>query len=212
MREEYAGVDEYACQTEEGSRCRIGGRHSWLSYFRVVSFNSIDYTRAMYSVGLAYLLWLISGCGALGFHRFYLGKFPTGLLWMFTGGLGMVGSIYDFFTLPSQVREANIRNAIYLNQRRNTAQGWRYVQDGQFSIRDNKDSIERTILRMAKQNKGIITVSELALEANVPLETARSSLEALVNQGIAEMRVRKTGTIVYTLPELMDRDSPLEDM
>jgi hypothetical protein len=67
----------------------------------------------MYGIGIAYLLWLISGCGALDFHRFYLGKIPTGLLWMMTGGLGMVGSIYDFFTLPGQVREANIRNALY---------------------------------------------------------------------------------------------------
>ena len=51
----------------------------------------------MYNVAIAYLLWLFSGCGALGFHRFYLGKIPSGLLWMFTGGLGLVGAFYDFF-------------------------------------------------------------------------------------------------------------------
>ncbi len=61
-----------------------------------------------YNVGVAYLLWLISGCGALGFHRFYLGKIGTGLLWMFTGGLGGIGLIYDAITLPRQVRDANI--------------------------------------------------------------------------------------------------------
>ncbi|MDR1107200.1 MAG: NINE protein, partial [Treponema sp.] len=31
----------------------------------------------MYSVGIAYLLWFLSGFGALGFHRYYLGKIPT---------------------------------------------------------------------------------------------------------------------------------------
>jgi predicted transcriptional regulator/TM2 domain-containing membrane protein YozV len=158
---------------------------------------------AMYSVGTAYLFWLLSGFGALGFHRFYLGKIPTGLLWMCTGGLGMIGSIFDFFTLPSQVRQANIRRTI--------GQNWRNVSDGEARIVREKETVERTILRLAKQNKGIITASELALEANVSMDEAKKVLDTLVNKGFAELRVRKTGTLVYTLPELMDSDSPLED-
>ncbi|MDR2054161.1 MAG: NINE protein [Treponema sp.] len=171
----------------------------------------------MYSVGIAYLLWLLSGFGALGFHRFYLGKIPTGLLWMFTGGLGMVGSVYDFLTLPGQVREANIRNALLSGAVRggNTGarqDGWRYVNDGNSRIvREHKESVERVILRTAKHNNGIVTASEVALEANISMEEAKRALDTLVNKGFAEIRVRKSGTIVYTLPELMDRDSPLED-
>jgi TM2 domain-containing membrane protein YozV/predicted transcriptional regulator len=168
----------------------------------------------MYSVGIAYILWLMSGFGALGFHRFYLGKIPTGLLWMFTGGMGMVGSIYDFFTLPGQVREANIRNALLSGAGKNGAgrDGWRYVNDGSSRIvRERKETVERVILRAAKQNKGIVTASEVALEANVSMEDAKKALDTLVTKGFAEIRVRKSGTIVYTLPELMDSDSPLED-
>jgi predicted transcriptional regulator len=171
----------------------------------------------MYSVGIAYLLWLVSGFGALGFHRFYLGKIPTGLLWMFTGGLGMVGSVYDFLTLPGQVREANIRNALLSGAARggNTGagqDGWRYVNDGNSRIvHEHKESVERVILRTAKHNKGIVTASEIALEANISMEDAKKALDTLVNKGFAEIRVRKSGTIVYTLPELMDSDSPLED-
>jgi TM2 domain-containing membrane protein YozV/predicted transcriptional regulator len=171
----------------------------------------------MYSVGLAYLLWLVSGFGALGFHRFYLGKIPTGLLWMCTGGLGMLGSIYDFFTLPGQVREANIRNALLGGggaAGRDSARhdGWRYVNDGSSRIvRERKETVERVILRAAKQNKGIVTASEVALEANISMEDAKKALDTLVNKGFADIRVRKSGTIVYTLPELMDSDSPLED-
>jgi predicted transcriptional regulator len=171
----------------------------------------------MYSVGIAYLLWLLSGFGALGFHRFYLGKIPTGFLWMCTGGLGMVGSVYDFFTLPGQVREANIRSAL-LNgaaMGRNTGAGqggWRHVNDGSSRIvREHRESVERVILRTAKQNKGIVTASEMALEANISIDDAKKALDTLVNKGFAEMRVRKSGTIVYTLPEFMDSDSPLED-
>jgi TM2 domain-containing membrane protein YozV len=167
----------------------------------------------MYSVGIAYLLWLLSGFGVLGFHRFYLGKIPTGLLWMFTGGLGMVGSIFDFFTLPGQVREANIRNAIYNQARFQTRPGaaWRNVSDGEAHIVPEKEHIERIILRVAKQNKGILTASEVALEANISLDEAKKCLDALVNKGFAELRVRQTGTLVYTIPELMDSDSPLEN-
>jgi predicted transcriptional regulator len=164
---------------------------------------------------MAYLLWLLSGCGALGLHRFYLGKIPTGLLWMCTGGLGMIGSLYDFFTLPGQVRDANIRQAIASGAMRtgriDPGQDWRVVHDGNARILRDKESVERIILRMAKQNKGIITASELALEANISIDEAKKNLDALAGRGIAELRVRKTGTLVYTIPDLMDSDSPLED-
>jgi TM2 domain-containing membrane protein YozV len=167
----------------------------------------------MYSVGIAYLLWLVSGFGALGFHRFYLGKIPTGLLWMCTGGLCAVGAIYDFFTLPRQVREANIRDALYAAQVgvRHGGPQWRHVNDGEARIVKEKETVERVILRLAKQNKGIITASEVALEASISIEEAKKDLDALVSKGFAELRVRKSGTLVYTLPELMDSDSPLEE-
>ncbi|MDR2110695.1 MAG: TM2 domain-containing protein [Spirochaetaceae bacterium] len=168
----------------------------------------------MYSVGLAYLLWFVSGFGALGFHRFYLGKIPTGVLWMCTGGLWMIGAIYDFFTLPGQVREANIRGALYTHipgGHPRQAPGWRYADDAQFRRVHEKETPEQVILKLAKQNKGILTPSEVALEANISIEEAKNQLEALVSKGFAEIRVRKSGTIVYTLPELMDSDSPLED-
>jgi TM2 domain-containing membrane protein YozV len=165
----------------------------------------------MYSVGIAYLLWLLSGFGALGFHRFYLGKIPTGLLWMCTGGLGMIGSIYDFFTLGGQVREANIRSAIYSDVVSGRRNKWRYVNDGQARTLNEKDSVERVILKLAKENSGVLTASEVALAANISIDDAKKDLDALLKKGIAELRVRKSGTLVYTIPEMMDKDEDLED-
>ncbi len=162
----------------------------------------------MYSVSLAYLLWLVSGCGALGFHRFYLGKIPTGLLWMFTGGLGMVGSIYDFFTLGRQVREANYRDAILQSH---VSGGSRVVHDGVTTISSTpKESVERIILKLAKQNNGIIAVSDVALEANISIDDAKKDLDILLNKGFVEMRVTKTGAIVYIIREYLKDDSELE--
>ncbi|MDR0669849.1 MAG: TM2 domain-containing protein [Treponema sp.] len=166
----------------------------------------------MYSVGIAYLLWLLSGFGALGFHRFYLGKIPTGILWMCTGGLGMLGSIYDFFTMSGQVHEANIRRAFYEGTAHSFDKRlWRNINDGEARIVREKETVERTLLRLAKENKGVLTASELALAANISIEDAKRNLDTLVSKGFAELRIRKSGTLVYTIPDLMDRDGPLED-
>jgi hypothetical protein len=165
----------------------------------------------MYSVGIAYLLWLLSGCGWFGLHRFYLGKIPTGILWMCTGGLAGVGSWYDFFTLPGQVREANIRQAILDDSvRRNVnGQSWRNVSDGETRIVREKESVERVILKLAKQNKGILTASELALAANISVEESKRDLDAMVSKGFAELRVRQSGVLVYTIPDFMNGDDSL---
>ena len=167
----------------------------------------------MYSVGIAYLLWFLSGFGALGFHRFYLGKIPTGVLWMCTGGLIGIGAFFDFFTLAGQVREANIRKALFSRSNRNFSEhdSWRTVDDGKARVVHEKDSIERIILREAKDNKGIITPSGVALAANISIEEAKKYLDTLVSKGFAELRVRKSGGIVYTIPDIMDTNEPLED-
>jgi predicted transcriptional regulator len=171
----------------------------------------------VYSTGIAYLLWFLSLFGVLGLHRFYLGKIPTGLLWMFTGGLFGIGTIYDFFTLPGQVRQANLLKALR-DQPRNSRRdgpGWRHVQDGEARIvtpKYEKESPERIILTLAKENKGVLTVSEVALAADIPIEKAKNYLDNLVSKGFAELRVRQSGTLVYTLPDLMSRDEPLEDI
>lgn len=61
-------------------------------------------------VALAYVLWFF--LGILGAHRFYLGKIGTGILFMLTGGIFLVGWIVDAFTLGSQVRAANARRVV----------------------------------------------------------------------------------------------------
>tara|TARA_Y100001972_G_C7411664_1_gene213310 strand:- start:2 stop:196 length:195 start_codon:yes stop_codon:yes gene_type:complete len=56
--------------------------------------------------------WLIAyGCllfwGALGFHRFYLEKYCTGILYLGTGGLCGIGVLFDVFALPFYITSFN---------------------------------------------------------------------------------------------------------
>jgi TM2 domain-containing membrane protein YozV len=52
---------------------------------------------------------LLTFLGIFGIHRLYLGKWPTALLWFFTGGLLLLGYLYDYWTLNEQVDEVNRR-------------------------------------------------------------------------------------------------------
>jgi predicted transcriptional regulator len=88
---------------------------------------------------------------------------------------------------------------------------WRNVNDGEARIIRDKEPVERVILKLAKANKGILTVSEVALAANISVEDAKKDLDAMVSKGYAELRVRQSGTLVYTIPDLMDSDEPLVD-
>lgn len=52
---------------------------------------------------------LLTFLGVFGIHRFYLGKWLTGILYLLTGGLLLLGVLYDYWTLNGQVREVNAR-------------------------------------------------------------------------------------------------------
>jgi TM2 domain-containing membrane protein YozV len=45
--------------------------------------------------------------GIAGIHRFMLGKIGTGILWLLTGGICIVGTIVDLVNIGSMVREYN---------------------------------------------------------------------------------------------------------
>lgn len=53
---------------------------------------------------------LLTFLGILGIHRFYLAKWITGLIWLLTGGLFLIGLLYDLWTLNTQIDEVNRNN------------------------------------------------------------------------------------------------------
>ena len=59
--------------------------------------------RVDYTIGWILLTFL----GFFGIHRLYMGKWLTALLWFLTGGLFLLGYLYDYWTLNEQIAEAN---------------------------------------------------------------------------------------------------------
>ena len=50
---------------------------------------------------------LLTFLGIFGIHRFYMGKWITGLIYLLSGGLVGLGVLYDLLTLNEQVSEIN---------------------------------------------------------------------------------------------------------
>ncbi len=59
--------------------------------------------RINYSVAWILLTFL----GLFGVHRFYMGKWITGLIYLLTGGLFFLGYLWDYWTLNDQITEIN---------------------------------------------------------------------------------------------------------
>ncbi|MEL0168035.1 TM2 domain-containing protein [Halopseudomonas sp.] len=56
------------------------------------------------------LTWiLLTFLGIFGAHRLYMGKWVTAIIYFFTGGLFLVGVLYDYWTLNEQISVENMR-------------------------------------------------------------------------------------------------------
>ncbi|HIQ52572.1 TM2 domain-containing protein [Halopseudomonas pachastrellae] len=56
------------------------------------------------------LTWiLLTFLGLFGAHRLYMGKWITAIIYFFTGGLFLVGILYDYWTLNEQISVENMR-------------------------------------------------------------------------------------------------------
>lgn len=66
------------------------------------------YTEGSVDFNLAWIL--LTFLGVFGVHRFLMGKWITGIIWLLTGGLFLLGYLYDLWTLNEQVDEVNRRD------------------------------------------------------------------------------------------------------
>jgi TM2 domain-containing membrane protein YozV len=56
-----------------------------------------------YNIAWILLVYL----GIFGVHRFYMGKWISGIIWLCTGGIFTLGWLYDFWTLNQNISDQN---------------------------------------------------------------------------------------------------------
>lgn len=160
------------------------------------------------NIWTAYMFWLPSLFMVSGLHRFYLGKPLTGILWLMTGGLAGIGTIYDAVTMPNLVRRARLKHR--LDHLIESDEPWDMLPNRR-PVAD--DTVEHRVLSLAVRNHGVVTPAQVALECHIPATDARDELERLVSEQFAEVQVTRSGILAYVFPEFLDaqgRDNLLD--
>jgi TM2 domain-containing membrane protein YozV len=64
-----------------------------------------EFRTGRYDYTVAWIL--LTFLGTFGVHRFYLGRWVSGLVYLLTGGVLMLGVLYDYWTLNDTISDAN---------------------------------------------------------------------------------------------------------
>lgn len=155
--------------------------------------------------GTSYLFWALGFLGLCGMHRFYLDKPASGILYLLTGGLCMVGQVLDVFLIPSMVREKNLELAAI------AVQTYLPSGRGQFlpAPRDpgarplsHEERMQVQLSRLAAQRGGRLTVTDGVVHTGRPPKEIQDVLEQMAKDGIIDMDLDyETGAMVYTFRE-----------
>jgi len=68
----------------------------------------LRFTEGRIDYNIAWLL--LTFLGLFGIHRFYMGKWITGILYLCSAGIFGIGYIYDYWTLNDQITALNSSN------------------------------------------------------------------------------------------------------
>lgn len=184
----------------------------------------------MKSLGISYLLCCLGFAGIGGIHRFYLGKYFTGTLYLVTGGFLGVGTVIDLFRLSKMVEKENLKwqlrqgATVNINiqgqggqqiavEPRHPSQSYQPLQEHiprrelEPPPLDPGKTLENTILKLARKFRGKLTPLELAANSSLSLDEADKALEELVKKGYANMTVTDEGNILYEFPGFLQFDS-----
>ncbi len=129
--------------------------------------------------------------GAVIYGLWYFHIFPVPVGWMVF--LGVV-----FGVLPVLAGFRHMAREVTDRQRAK-----REALEGQKAqVVERKDSLEKTVLQIAKDRGGVVTPALVVLHSDLHLAEAEKVLGDLAARGYAEMRLKENGTIDYVFHDL----------
>ena len=164
--------------------------------------------------GVAFALWLACIFGFCGIHRFYLGRWGTGLLWLCTLGLFGFGQLVDLLRLPGMVREENMKFAAFRalaeKRRLGPMQQRPALPPAQQNLPalppgepDTPEAFRRKLLKAAAKYKGCLTVPQGVMATGKTFEEVEAELDSMARSGhVGIDNDEKTGAVVYTFGDL----------
>ena len=163
----------------------------------------------MKSKAAAYLLWLLCIFSLCGVQRIYCKRYISGIIYFFTFGVFGIGQIIDLFVIPDMVDEENLKykalygyNPQFLNQVTSqvVSNPRNQVAPMPNSTKSQKVSDTIKILKLAKNNGGIVSLVDCMLETGKEAEEVKKTLEKMCRDDLLEItNLPDSGAIVYKL-------------
>lgn len=166
----------------------------------------MDFEDERVSTSTAFLLWFACVFGLCGVHRFYMGKWFTGFLYLISFGFFGVGQIIDLVRLRGMVQDENDkRRLVSARQRGYLTGGRRQIGDGIGLPAEEPtiESIRMKLLSAAATRGGKLSVTEGVMATGKSFAEVEAELDAMAKSGYVGIDVdEETGRVTYAFGEL----------